>query len=30
LERLEDLGLAGALVATAVHEGKIPLDAIRG
>jgi phosphoribosylformimino-5-aminoimidazole carboxamide ribotide isomerase len=29
LERLEELGLAGALVATAIHEGKIPLDAIR-
>jgi phosphoribosylformimino-5-aminoimidazole carboxamide ribotide isomerase len=29
LERLEGLGLAGALVATAVHEGKIPLDVIR-
>ena len=30
LERLEDLGLAGALVATAVHRGKVPLDALRG
>ncbi len=30
LDRLEELGLAGALVATAVHEGKIPLEAIRG
>lgn len=29
LKRLEELGLAGALVATAVHEGKIPIDAIR-
>jgi len=29
LERLGELGLAGALVATAVHDGKIPLDAIR-
>jgi phosphoribosylformimino-5-aminoimidazole carboxamide ribotide isomerase len=29
LERLRELGLAGALVATAVHEGKIPLDTIR-
>ncbi len=30
LDRLEELGLAGALVATAVHDGKIPVDAIRG
>ncbi|HPJ30250.1 MAG TPA: HisA/HisF-related TIM barrel protein [Methanothrix sp.] len=29
LDRLEELGLAGALVATAVHEGKISLEAIR-
>ncbi len=29
LDRLEALGIAGTLVATAVHEGKIPLDAIR-
>ena len=29
LERLEDLGIAGALVATAVHSGKIPLEKIR-
>ena len=29
LERLEDLGIAGALVATAVHRGTIPLEAIR-
>jgi phosphoribosylformimino-5-aminoimidazole carboxamide ribotide isomerase len=29
LDRLEEMGLAGALVATAIHEGKIPLDVIR-
>jgi phosphoribosylformimino-5-aminoimidazole carboxamide ribotide isomerase len=29
LDRLEELGLAGALVATAIHDGKITLDAIR-
>jgi len=29
LDRLEDLGIAGALVATAVHRGTIPLEAIR-
>ena len=29
LERLGELGIAGALVATAVHRGKIPLEAIR-
>lgn len=29
LDRLEDLGLAGALVATAVHDGKISPDAVR-
>jgi phosphoribosylformimino-5-aminoimidazole carboxamide ribotide isomerase len=29
LERLEDLGIAGALVATAVHSGKIPPEALR-
>ncbi|MGC9515783.1 HisA/HisF-related TIM barrel protein [Methanocrinis sp.] len=29
LARLEEMGLAGALVATAVHEGKIALEAIR-
>jgi len=29
LDRLEDLGIAGALVATAVHRGTIPLEKIR-
>ncbi len=29
LQTLEDLGFRGALVATAVHNGKIPLEAIR-
>jgi len=29
LQTLEDLGFRGALVATAVHDGKIPLEAIR-
>ena len=29
LDRLDELGLAGALIATAIHDGKIPLDAIR-
>ena len=29
LDRLEDLGIAGALVATAVHRGTIPLEAMR-
>ncbi len=29
IERLEEMGLAGALVATAIHDGKIPLEVIR-
>jgi len=29
LQTLEDLGFRGALVATAVHDGKLPLEAIR-
>jgi phosphoribosylformimino-5-aminoimidazole carboxamide ribotide isomerase len=29
LERLEEMGLAGALVATAIHDGSIPLEKIR-
>jgi len=29
LEDLEEMGLSGALVATAVHNGKIPLDRLR-
>ncbi|NYT02099.1 MAG: nickel transporter [Methanosarcinales archaeon] len=29
LEGLEEIGLSGALVATAVHNGKIPLDRLR-
>ena len=29
LDRLEELGLAGALVATAIHDGSIPLEKIR-
>ncbi len=29
LQTLEDLGFRGALVATAIHNGKIPLEAIR-
>ncbi len=29
LDRLEELGLAGALVATAIHEGSVPLERMR-
>jgi len=29
LETLEDLGFRGALVATAVHDGSIPLEMVR-
>ncbi|HII07913.1 MAG TPA: nickel transporter [Methanotrichaceae archaeon] len=29
LERLEEMGLAGALVATAIHDGSVPLERMR-
>ncbi|VUT25932.1 MAG: Histidine biosynthesis protein [Candidatus Methanolliviera sp. GoM_oil] len=29
LDRLKDIGMDGALVATAVYNGKIPLDLLR-